>query len=385
MLTALKTHVYCTLALCWILLLTSACSTQSNSTDSALPEPEKHDAGADSALQTLIDQHWQDTLQRDPVFATTLGVRDYDQKLGSLSVAAMDAEAESAKNFLRRLQQINRQALSENARLNRDLLARHLRSTIARHQHSGRLMLFTNRGGWHLSFARLPERLNFKTAQDYKNYLARLRDFPRYNDEGIATLRAGIAAGYTQPCKSMAGFAKSISSHSAATAADSVFMRPFTQPPATPTSPTSPTSPTNSADGAMIGAMRKDAEQVLEQAVLPAYRKLLAFYTDEYNAACRNASGLYGLPGAVEYYQYLASYYTTTQLSPKQIHSIGLDEVARINREMQQVMEQVKFKGDRQAFNHFLRTDPQFYPKTPAEHLKNTAYIAKQADGGLPA
>ena len=349
------------------LVFTSACSVQPTT---VAPSPAAKPA--DAELQVIIDAHWQDTLKRSPVFATTLGVRDYDQRLGSLSVAAMDAEAEAVAGFLARLRSLDTAALSDNARLNRDLLARELENTLAKAKYSGRLMLFTNRGGWHINFARLPERLPFKTLADYQSYLARLRDFPRYNAEGIATLREGIKTGYTQPCESMAGFDKSIRSHAQSTVADSIFIRPFKQLPKT-------------LDPELAEALRSDAEQVIAQQVLPAYRRLLNFYQQEYNPACRKASGLYGLAGAAEYYAFLAKNYTTTQLSPQQIHDIGLGEVARINAEMQQVMTQVKFKGDRQAFNHFLRTDPQFYPKTPEEHLKNTAYISKKADGGLPA
>lgn len=334
---------------------------------------QTHNVAQPSAdnLQAIIDDHWRDFLARNPVFASSIGIRTYDDQLGSLSIESMDAEAEAASGFLTRLEALNPESLSEDERLNKELLTLSINNTVEAAKHHGRLMIITNRSGWHMSFARLPERARFFTEADYKSYISRLQDFPRLNKEGIETLKQSIAQGYTQACAAMESYEISIKTHIVKDASESVFMKPFSN---------MPSSMTDSEKSDFKNA----AKIAIETKVIPSYQQYLDFYTKEYGPACRNASGLYGLPGSKEYYAYRAKAYTTTDLTPEEIHSLGLAEVARIINEMNTIIEQVKFKGSRKDFIAFLREDPQFYPKTREEHLRHAAFISKKADGALP-
>ncbi|WP_086934393.1 DUF885 domain-containing protein [Agarilytica rhodophyticola] len=329
------------------------------------------DTSPSQQLQQVIDDHWADNLARNPVFATTLGVRDYDQSLGRQSVAAMDDEVAAAKEFLARLEKIDIASLSADERLNAELLTLSLKNVIEAANFNGRLMLITNRGGWHTFFARLPEQLSFFSKSDYSSYIDRLNDFPRYNDEGIATLSAAIETGYTQSCEAMEGYEESIAAHIVAKTADSIFMKPFTKMPA-------------SIGEDEQSALKAAAEEAIENKVIPAYKRFYDFYLTQYNPKCRKASGLYGLAGADDYYAHRARMFTTTDMTPEQIHQLGLAEVKRIISEMEEVIKSVDFKGDRAEFVEFLRKDPQFYPKTGEELLRYAAYISKKADGALP-
>ncbi len=345
-----------------IICLTSSCAQ--------VAEETKNYDRSDN-LQTIIKDHWQDVLTRNPVFASSIGVRAHDHRLGNLSVASMDAEAEAAQAFLTRLDALDWQTLSSEEQLNAELLRLSLSNTIEQLRHHGKLMIVTNRGGWHMTFARLPERARFFTKADYQSYLDRLDDFPRLNQEGIETLRLSIEKGYTQPCEPMLGFEQSISAHIVKNVSDSVFLQPFLNMP-------------KSFSDEERSRFLNHGKIAIETKVIPAYQAYLDFYEKEYAPSCRQASGLYGLQGSGAYYAHKAKAYTTTELTPDQIHTIGLGEVNRILAEMDDIIAHVKFKGSRAEFIAFLRTDPQFYPKTRDEHLRHAAYLSKKADGALP-
>ena len=326
---------------------------------------------ANTALQRIIDEHWMDHLERNPVFATSIGVRDYDHRLADLSVKAMDDAAASAQTFLERVDEIDRALLSSAEQLNYDLLRLKLSNAIEGASFNGRLLTLTNRGGWHVGFARLPDRAPFLTAADYESYIARLNAFPEQNEQGMARLEAAIAVGYTQPCTPMAGYETSISTHIVDDVSASVFAAPFENMPAS--------IPRETQD-----RLRSDGAAAIRDAVIPAYERLLAFYTETYAPNCRDASGLYGLDGADDFYAHRASIYTTTEMSPDEIHELGLSEVDRIRAEMETLIEGLEFNGDRKAFVEFLRSSEQFYANSEDELLHYTAYIAKKADGALP-
>lgn len=326
---------------------------------------------ASQVLQQIIDDQWADHLSRNPVVATTLGVRDYDQKLGRQSITAMDEHVSAAKTFLARLESIDMAALSASEKINAELLTLSMKNVIEASRFNGRLMLVTNRGGWHTFFARLPEQLPFFTKADYTSYIDRLNDFPRYNDEGIATLSASIDVGYTQSCDAMKGYEESIAAHIVNKTSDSIFMKPFANMPA-------------ALSEQERNELRDAAKSAIESNVIPAYKRFYDFYLTEYNPKCRKASGLYGLNGAEDYYAHRARMFTTTQKTPEEIHQLGLSEVKRIIAEMEEVIRSVDFKGNRAKFVDFLRKDPQFYPKTGEELLRYAAYISKKADGTLP-
>ncbi len=207
-----------------------------------------------------------------------------------------------------------------------------------------------------------------KTADEYRNYLRLLEGLPAYFDQELDNMRAGLARGFTPPKVTLAGREGTLSSVlDAKTPQDVVFYNPFRQMPA-------------AMPAAEQEALRAQAVALIQGKIRPAYAKALAYFRDEYVPKARTTLAAQDMPGGKEYYQSKIVEFTTTDMTADQIHAIGLAEMAKIRAEMHDIMKQVGFKGDLQAFLHFLRTDPQFYAKTPQELLKSAAWTSKKFD-----
>lgn len=212
-------------------------------------------------------------------------------------------------------------------------------------------------------------RQGFQTADDYRRYLARLRDVPRYFDEQIVNMRAGLARGYTVPRVAVTGRDQTIVPYVSADTTNPLYA-PFTMMSAT-------------IPAAEQAALRAEADAVIRTNVAPAYADLLAMIRGEYMTKARTTIAAAALPDGDAYYKAMIEKFTTLDLTARQIHDIGLAEVARIRAEMQATMERSGFKGTLLEFMTFLRTDPQFYAKTPRELLSYSAYVSKKADAKL--
>jgi uncharacterized protein (DUF885 family) len=208
----------------------------------------------------------------------------------------------------------------------------------------------------------------FRTEKDYENYLLWMADIPRSYTENIANMRAGVARGFTPPKITLAGRDQTIAPIANATTADMTpFWKPFLHMPGT----------INNAEQARL---RAEAKGVIEKQVIPEYKVLLAFWNDEYYPHTQTSIAAESLPDGKAYYQAQIKRYTTLDMTPEQIHAIGLTEVAKIHQEMLDTIVEAKFDGDFQAFLKFLRTDPQFYAKTPEELLGKVSYMMKEFD-----
>jgi uncharacterized protein (DUF885 family) len=192
---------------------------------------------------------------------------------------------------------------------------------------------------------------------------------PRYFDEQIVNMRAGLARGFTVPRVSVVGRDKTIEPYVKADTTNPLYT-PFARMPAT----------ISAADQA---AMRREAMTAIRDVVVPAYAKLLAMIRDEYLPKSRTSLAATTMPDGQAYYKAMIEKYTTLDLTAQQIHDIGLKEVARIQAEMEATKQRTGFTGTMPEFFTFLRTDPQFYAKTPRELLSYSAYVAKKADGKL--
>ncbi|HWK50669.1 MAG TPA: DUF885 family protein [Steroidobacter sp.] len=200
----------------------------------------------------------------------------------------------------------------------------------------------------------------------YRRYLGRLADVPRFFDEHTANMRAGLKRGFTVPKVSVIGRDKTIEPYLAADDANPLYL-PFAQ------------MPTNIA-AADQDRLRSEARALIAKQVAPAYKKLLDFIRNEYLVKTRTTIGAAALPDGAAFYQARIRKFTTLELTPEQIHQIGLGEVARIKEEMQTTMRKAGFKGTLPEFYEFLRTDPQFYAKTPHQLIAEASYIVKKAD-----
>ena len=207
------------------------------------------------------------------------------------------------------------------------------------------------------------------TLEDYENYISQLHDLPRYFRENIANMRAGLARNFTPPKVTLTGRDQSlVAVAEAKTPQATVYYKPFAKMPTT----ISPADQTR---------LRTQAAAAIQNGVIPVYRELLTFYRDVYIPHAQASLAAEDLPDGKAYYQSKILEFTTLTLTPAQIHDIGLSEMAGIHAEMLATMQQAGFKGDLPAFLHFLRTDPQFFAKTPEDLLARAAGISKDFDG----
>jgi uncharacterized protein (DUF885 family) len=212
---------------------------------------------------------------------------------------------------------------------------------------------------------------HLRDAQQARDYIARLNDVPRYFDENLANMRAGLKRGFSVPRAVLDGRDVSISTVSnVKSPQDSEFYKPFRELPAT-------------IPAAEQDKLRADCAKAIRERVLPAYAKLLKFFRDDYMPHARTTLAAEAMPDGKAFYHQQIVEYTTLDLDPEQIHQIGLKEVARIDAEMQTTMKATGFQGDFPAFQKFLRGDPQFYAKTPEELLMRASWIAKRVDAKL--
>jgi uncharacterized protein (DUF885 family) len=325
-----------------------------------------------SRLHDLFKREWEVRLKENPLFATSVGRHEYDDRLPSATLADLQRENAETKTFLDELQGIDRARLSAADPVNYDIFKRQLENHVADFELGDYQMPFNADSGFHSGFSRLPEEVPLATTKDYQNYLSRLRAWPRYVREQIELMRAGIARGFTVPRATLNGYDKTISAHVVEDPTKSVFWVPFDKFPST--------VPEGDRE-----RLRQEGRSAVMDGAVAGYREFLDFFQKEYLPHARATLAASELPNGRAYYQQQIRQYTTLDLSPEEIHQIGLSEVDRISKEMDAVMRQTGFQGDRAAFLKLLRTDPRFYPKTPRELLERASFIAKKIDGKLPS
>jgi uncharacterized protein (DUF885 family) len=322
-------------------------------------------------LKQVISDHWAWWLKNNPIQATTLGVHDYDDQLPDISLAAQDRQAKEEQAFLDRLKAIPDAGLNTDQRVNKAVLSRILRNDVEGNRFGERMMLFTTYYGWHQGFAGLADDLPFHTGADYRSYLTRLSKYPEMNDEALAITRKAVAAGFVQPCDAIKGFEKSIIGVVTDTPETSRFYQPFTRKRPIDVTP------------AEWEKMQARAKTLIQDTVNPEYREFYDYYVKDYAPRCRKTVGASAMPEGEDYYAYRARVMTTTDMTPEQIHELGLSEVKRIRAEMDEVAKKAGFPS-RQAFIEKLRTDPVYYPKSAEELMAAAALMAKTIDGKMP-
>ncbi|MGZ8284699.1 MAG: DUF885 domain-containing protein [Allosphingosinicella sp.] len=322
-------------------------------------------------FRRLLDDHYAWLLRESPTYATALGVRDHDDRIEDISLAARDRQAREAAAFLTRLERLPAEALAPADRVNRAILKRGLEEGIEVNRFGQRVMLFTTYAGWHQAFAGLAHNLPFRTRADYESYLTRLALYPGQNDAALDITGQAVRGGFTLPCSVLGNYEKGISGVIAEDPGKSRFYEPFTRP-----------RPGDVGE-AQWTAMQARARRLVAEMLNPAYAKHLAFYRGTYLPACAKADSISAQPGGREYYAFRVRQETTTALTPDQIHDIGLQEMARIRAEMDKVATAAGFAG-REAFIRELRTNPKYYATTPGQLMQAAATTAKTIDGKMP-
>ncbi|NNC73009.1 MAG: DUF885 domain-containing protein [Sphingomonadaceae bacterium] len=328
-------------------------------------------ATPDDDLTALMDEVWASVLRENPVLATSVDVRDYDDRIGDISLEAEDRRAAESAAFLARLRAIPADRLSTDGRTDYEILERLLDQGVEGNTYPQRLMLFTTYSGWHQNFAGMASGLPFQRTADFTSYLTRLRQYPQLNAQALAISDQAIAGGYTLPCVVLDGYETSILGVIGDDPTDSRFYEPFTRPrPA-------------AVSEADFDRLAGEARMIITDILRPEYQRHHDWFVENYRPACRQNVGISSQEGGAEYYAFQIRQMTTTDLTAEQIHQIGLDEVARIRAEMEEVATEAGFET-REAFIEHLRTDPQYYAETPEELMAAVALQAKEIDGLMP-
>ena len=324
------------------------------------------------ALASIIADYdaWQ--LSLNPIQAGREGDQAAKSRLSDQSRAAEVARLEPLNAFKRRLAAVELSTLSSNDALNRDFLAIIVDRSIESIGLDGGRLAFNSEGGPGQSAGFLATGTRITNRADADAWLSRLEGLSAWYDEGLADARRGLATGFVQP-KSVVESALAIFRNEAAfTPATDPLLRPFANLP--------PSIPAADQD-----ALRTRAAVIVAERIVPRRQAWVDFTANEYLPAAPTEVGIGSRPGGRDFYAFEARRYTTTDLTPDQIHRIGLEEVARIRARMDAEMIASGWTGDFAGFLNHLRTDPQFYATSREDMLEKASEMAKRADGGLPA
>ena len=325
------------------------------------------DAGTD--FHALLDEAWEWYLEQNPVVASRAGDRRFNTEWGDRSLRGIEMQHLQRRDFLSRLSAIDESALSEADQLNHELFRRDLQRRIDEHRFEGFLMPFSQRGGVQ-NLDNQANYLRFETVQDYEDWLERLGKIDTVIDQTIEAADRGIEKGLVLPRVLMERIPEQIAVQLVENGGDSPFYRTFEKMP--------DSIPAKDQD-----RLRATAIKRIEDTVVPAYRKLARYFEKTYLPATRESVGLSSLPNGSNWYEFLARRFTTTAMTPDEIHRTGLEEVKRIREEMQQIIDELGFEGSFQEFLAYLRTDPQFYYDNPDDLYEAYLATSKRIDPEL--
>jgi uncharacterized protein (DUF885 family) len=342
-----------------------ACSAIASVAQAAPGSVSVSRTAADAKLKAIYDDYatWQE--KEFGFFENSRGERERAGYLEHVDQATQLRRAAHLKDVLAQVNSIPAGQLSPDEQVNAAVLRTVLEADIADAGFRTWEMPFNSDSSfWTYLDAQQP----FDDAAGYQRYIARMRDIPRYFDEQIVNMRAGLARGFSVPRATLDGRDKSVAAFIVDDPQKSSFYKVFNKIP-------------SNVPAAEQGSLQAEGRAVISQTVMPAYRKLLAFIRDEYIPHTRTTLSAHDLPNGDAFYRAQVREFTTTDMTPQEIHEIGLREVTRINAEMEKTMRESGFKGSMPEFLKFLKSDPQFYAKTPDELLGVSAYVTKRVDG----
>src|SRR5690348_2747471 len=325
---------------------------------------------ADAKFEAIYGDEWKWRQQQFPGSDDDSATAAVPDRLPRVDAAAQDARLKYWNDVLAKLATIPLDKLTPANRINFQVYKPQIEDLAADVRFRQYEMPFNADSQFWSDLGFLSGR-HLRTVKDAENYVALLNDVPRWFDENIVNMRAGLKRGFSVPRAVLAGRDVSITTYIVKSPQDSDFYKPFKSLPAT-----IPADAQAKLQAACAAAIRDK--------VIPSYAKLLTFFRNEYVPGARSTLAAEALPDGRAYYRQQIREYTTLDLDPDAIHAIGLKEVDRIQKEMDATMKATGFNGDMPAFLHFLRTDPRFYAKTPDELLMQASWIAKRVDAKLP-
>ncbi|MCL4672675.1 MAG: DUF885 family protein [Sphingomonadaceae bacterium] len=323
---------------------------------------------ADMRLAALADAYHSYQIAESGRVEQPDGSAEAGSRYPSVTPEANLARAEKARGWLAELDAIGTDGLTPAGKIDAAVLRHLLETEIGDAQFREWEMPFDSDNNF---WSYLAPRGPFQSVDEYERYLSRLRDIPRYFAEHKANARAGLARGFSVPRVTLEGRDVSLAAYEVDTPEKSAFWVPFAA------------IPTQRISDKEAARLQAEGRETIANVVIPAFRDFLAFYREEYLPQTRTTLGAREFPDGAAYYRQQIREYTTLDLTAEQIHQIGLDEVARITAEMEQVKAEAGFTGTLPEFVRFLRTDPQFVARTPDELMGVSSYVAKRVDGEL--
>lgn len=336
----------------------------------AFAAPQSDVEARRKALNDLLAERWEYTLRTSPIFASILGDKRWNDKLDDFSQKAIDDDLEQTRRDLVRFEAVDATGFPEQEALNKSLMVRDLKIQLDGARFKAWEMPVSQFGGVHIDLPQLVSILSFKSTKDYEDYIARLRQVPRAFDETVVQMRKGMADGLMPPRLLLEKVAEQSGNIASKSAEDSPFAQPFAKFPA-------------SFSDADQKRLREQGLAAIRESVLPAYVKFTAFVRDDYAPHGRSEPGVWSLPDGPERYAFRVKESTTTDLTPEEIHEIGLAQVKEIEGRMLQVVNQLGFK-DLKSFSASLPGNPHVHAHSREEILDLYRKYIDQMYGKLP-
>ena len=322
-------------------------------------------------FELYLDDLWESNLKRRPVFASRLGDKRFNNMITPNTIEEFEKNKSKILVDFKNLNSFEFDELSEDNQLNYRLKEVSLSKSIELSEYPSYFMNLNQRGGVQ-SYYETGDRLNFTSKKDYEDWLTRLSQYSLNIANSYENNKAGIAAGYTQPKLVTSGVISQIEAILNSTIENHPYLQVFLE-----------------ADEELLINKEKDdlvnkAKLLIVEEINPAYKKLHAFLKNEYLPNSRDSIGIKDVPNGKAWYEDLASYHTTTKLSPDEIHNIGIKEIKRIRQEMEAIISDLKWDGDFQSFLNYLRTSPRFYYDNPEDLFNAYLIMSKTIDPLLP-
>ena len=354
-----------------IFILASCSNIQFEQNLNILSETKAEVETQDTQFESFLANQWDEGLKDNPIFASNLGDKRFNTKISSNSIGQFKINKAKEEKFLKELQLFNIELLNDENKLNYKLAELSMLNSIKRMNFPSYLMRLNQRGGIQ-SFYETGDRLVYTSKQDYEDWLTRLNSFVENIDNSLTNNKQGLELGYTQPKLVTRGVIAQISTIINSDIENHPYLKVF-----------------KNADESLMSSNEKTdlinrAKTLISNEINPSYKRLHDFLKNEYLSTSRNSIGISDVPNGSKWYEVLSNYHTTTNLSPDEIHDIGLSEIKRIRSEMEKIISDLEWDGDFNSFLNYLRTSPRFYYDNPEDLFNAYLIMSKTIDPLLP-
>lgn len=355
--------------LAFIIFFLSSCQTAQNE----ITEPDINTIviSEDEIFEEYLAAQWDEDLKDNPIFASLLGDKRFNQDITPNNIEYYQNRISILEEKKQKLKAFDFNKLNPDNKLNYKLLKLNLDNSIEASSYPSYYMSLNQRGGVQ-SYYETGDRLVYSSKIDYEDWLIRLSKYSDNINNTTNNLKEGLAKGYTQP---------KLVTRQVITQIDNLLNNDIDRHPYLKIF-------LSANDEYFINDEKnqliEDAKELISNKIIPAYQELNEFLKNEYLPKSRDSIGLDGVPDGKKWYEYVARYHTTTNLTPDEIHEIGLSEVSRIRSEMEEIINDLKWDGDFKSFLNYLRTSPRFYYDNGEDLLNAYLIMAKKIDPLLP-